>query len=334
MFLSLVYYLTLLLLVRDSQQSAFSSPAYVTAYGPGQYQSNDVYYLGQTKDIVYNVAGMGLEDYTVALWQQALGRASALEGPVVNSRSLFLGLLSFVDGYVAGMEATNQHFWVFIGVSYPIVSTGFSWIVALDGLDLNVSNVFFFWIVNGSSDNQGNTSFTQVSSAYFNISSDSPPSSSITSSTSSHTTSSIATTAVATSTAARAEVTASTSTGADSILASATAASRLTSSSTGASGGGGISTGAGVGIGVGVSLAGACAVLCAVIIVRGKRRKAPLKELEGQGHELPPYKTLRDNSPPPRPHCRGYADQAVNQGRPAEFSTARTSEPVELNAGR
>lgn len=53
-----------------SQQSGFSNPEYVAADGSGTFDDVQVWYVGQNKEIVCDISGTGLENYTVALWQQ------------------------------------------------------------------------------------------------------------------------------------------------------------------------------------------------------------------------------------------------------------------------
>lgn len=70
-----------------TRQAGFSSPYYVTAYGHGGFMSNVVWYVGDTKEVVYNISGVdGLSNYTIALWQQSLHGASAMKGPVIESK--------------------------------------------------------------------------------------------------------------------------------------------------------------------------------------------------------------------------------------------------------
>lgn len=65
----------------------FSSPSYVVSYGPGGFESNVVWYVGQSNEIAYDISGIdGLEGYTIALWQQSMAGASASQGPVVYSK--------------------------------------------------------------------------------------------------------------------------------------------------------------------------------------------------------------------------------------------------------
>lgn len=78
--------LILLWLAELSQQSGFSSPDFVTPYGSGAYENVIVWYVGQTKKVTYDISGTGLEDYTIALWQQSVSGGGASLGPVVNSK--------------------------------------------------------------------------------------------------------------------------------------------------------------------------------------------------------------------------------------------------------
>lgn len=69
-----------------SRQSGFNSPNFVEPYGPGAYENVDVWYVGQTKEVAYDITDVsGLDKYTIALWQQALGGGGATLGPVVDS---------------------------------------------------------------------------------------------------------------------------------------------------------------------------------------------------------------------------------------------------------
>ncbi|KAJ4386329.1 hypothetical protein N0V93_009223 [Gnomoniopsis smithogilvyi] len=293
--------LSMILLVDISQESGFSNPDFVTPYGPGTYENVVVWYIGQTKTIKYDISGTGLEDYTIALWQQSVDGGGATLGPVVNS------------------------------VALPVVSDSFEWVVALNGFDLDASPVFFFWIFNGSSSNQGNTAFKDVSSAYFNISSDDPPISSVsTTATTSATSISSSTTTLSASTEVTTGTQISTPISTSTVSASATAInnSNLSESSNGSNG---ISTGAGVGIGVGVGLAGICAVVCAAILVRGKRQKA-----KAEVYELPPGSVVEDKRLQPESYNSYNGSQPaiklVGPGQPVELS-AKTLSPVELYAG-
>lgn len=87
----IIFALTLLLgfFVTLSHQSGFTSPNYVVSYGPGQYQSNVLWYVGETKDVVYDISDVdGFDTYTIALWQQSMAGGGATVGPVVNSKSI------------------------------------------------------------------------------------------------------------------------------------------------------------------------------------------------------------------------------------------------------
>lgn len=69
-----------------SRQAAFSNPNYVQPYGSGRYENVDVWYVGQSQEVTYDITDIsGLNEYTIALWQQDLSRSSANIGPVVNS---------------------------------------------------------------------------------------------------------------------------------------------------------------------------------------------------------------------------------------------------------
>lgn len=72
-----------------SRQSGFSSPNFVQPYGSGAFENVVVWYVGQTKQVIYDVTDVsGLDEYTVALWQQDTGAGgSATLGPVINSES-------------------------------------------------------------------------------------------------------------------------------------------------------------------------------------------------------------------------------------------------------
>ena len=87
MFSSSFLFLILTFWATITHQSGFSNPNYVVAYGTGKYESNTVWYVGQTKEVVYDISDMdGVENYTIALWQQAITENGATLGPVVNSK--------------------------------------------------------------------------------------------------------------------------------------------------------------------------------------------------------------------------------------------------------
>lgn len=78
--------MTVILWAALSEQSGFTSPNFVTPYGSGAYENVVVWYVGQTKEVVYQIIDIdGLDNYTIALWQQSISGGSALQGPVVNS---------------------------------------------------------------------------------------------------------------------------------------------------------------------------------------------------------------------------------------------------------
>lgn len=240
------------------------------------------------------------------------------------------------------------------GTSLPDVRDSFSWTVQLCEFDLDTSNVFFFWIFQGSADNQGDTALKDVSSAYFNISSEEPPVSSTTSSATTSTSTAVktSTTPTSTSTSTSAPGAATTTKAAQgdaqesaaSVSPQTTVANDSKSSSSGATGqSGGLSTGAGIGIGVGVGLAGLCAVACAVIIVRDRRRRLGDSNkgiASFDAHELPSYSLMGwKTSHSPASHSHDMYEvsgapkgQALNHGHPAELN-ARTGSPVELDTG-
>lgn len=83
-------FLTLALWPVVTHQASFSSPNYMAAYGPGAYESNVVWYVGKTKEVVYDISDMnGLSNYTIALWQQSLYEQSANLGSAIESKWLF-----------------------------------------------------------------------------------------------------------------------------------------------------------------------------------------------------------------------------------------------------
>lgn len=83
-----ILFLILGFCINLSQQSGFTSPNYVVKYGTGQYESNVLWYVGETRDVVYDISDVaGLDTYTVALWQQSILGGGAILGPVVNSKS-------------------------------------------------------------------------------------------------------------------------------------------------------------------------------------------------------------------------------------------------------
>lgn len=210
----------------------------------------------------------------------------------------------------------------------PDVRDSFAWTVDLYEFDLGVSNVFFFWIFEGSAANQG-TSLIQVSSAYFNISDEAVPSPS------SSYTASAATTSLSSTVSSQPTDTGTTATAnAESTTTSPSAESRTSSS---ASANSGVSTGAGIGIGVGVGIVGLSAIACAVIVVRYKRRKrsaggktsedntssdgAPPGESQAPPYSGSPYLFVPKQAPPVGVYGMQDAstERSVNFGYPAEL---------------
>jgi hypothetical protein len=87
MVINLVLALLVGFFVTLSHQTGFTSPNYVVSYGPGQYQSNVLWHVGEKKDIVYDIRDVsGLDTYTIALWQQSKAGGGATLGPVVKSK--------------------------------------------------------------------------------------------------------------------------------------------------------------------------------------------------------------------------------------------------------
>lgn len=63
--------LAILLWAAITQQSGFTSPNFVTPYGSGSFDNVVVWYVGQVKEVIYDVTDIaGLDNYTIALWQQ------------------------------------------------------------------------------------------------------------------------------------------------------------------------------------------------------------------------------------------------------------------------
>ncbi|KAI3394659.1 hypothetical protein diail_2469 [Diaporthe ilicicola] len=322
-----------------SHQSGFTSPNYVVSYGSGQYESNALWYVGQTKEVVYDISDIdGLNTYTVALWQQSVAGGGATLGPVVNSESNTISKVRYAS-WANQITHTDT--------SLPDVRSSFTWTVELYDFDVSLSNVFFFWIFNGSALNQGDINVPNVSSAYFNITTDDPPG--VSSSTSSATTSRTtpmtsnpsSSTATATASSIQFPQVASTS------ATSASTPEESESSASGAGSSGGISTGAGVGIGVGVGVVGISAVVCASIIVWYKRKKRGFgqkKTQSDESHELP----SSNNGLLPSKHWHSYQDSSTHDSLPNYRSESGTYTehslplsdainhgfPVELNSER
>lgn len=79
--------LAILLWAAATQQSGFTSPNFVTPYGSGSFENVVVWYVGQVKEVIYDITDVtGLDNYTIALWQQNQNGGAATLGPVVNSK--------------------------------------------------------------------------------------------------------------------------------------------------------------------------------------------------------------------------------------------------------
>ncbi|KAK2741690.1 hypothetical protein CKAH01_07031 [Colletotrichum kahawae] len=108
-------------------------------------QRRELWRIGETRKIQYNTK---LENYTIALWQQAIAGGSATLGPII-------------------VETTTGP------------KREFGWKVDLEELDLGASNIFFFWLFEGDKSIQGQVKKGQAfSSAFFNITDEPEPSSS------------------------------------------------------------------------------------------------------------------------------------------------------------
>ncbi|KAK5659872.1 hypothetical protein OQA88_13335 [Cercophora sp. LCS_1] len=94
--------------------------------------------IGEIQDITFETI---FETYNIALWQQNPEGGSANLGPIVFQTS---------------RAQANK-------------TTSFAWTVQTYNLDPDVSNLYFFWIYNGSDASTQGRSLPSVSSAYFNI---------------------------------------------------------------------------------------------------------------------------------------------------------------------
>ncbi|KDN60160.1 hypothetical protein CSUB01_07117 [Colletotrichum sublineola] len=105
-------------------------------------QDGETWRIGEKKKIVFNTT---LRHYTVGLWQQA-------------PPSAVLGDIAF--------RILDAKGWV----------REFDWEVQAYGLDLSISNVGYFWLFEGTDENQGNQTLRYISSATFIISDEDPAS--------------------------------------------------------------------------------------------------------------------------------------------------------------
>lgn len=272
------FFLTSALWPAVTHQRGFTSPHYVVSYGSGGFESNMVWYVGQTNEVVYNISDVDVVNYTIALWQQSIDQKSAHKGPAIESKwagaqvfFMFLHTITF-EIFVANYNPVTDHYvHVYVAVTLPEdVQDSFNWNVQLYDFDLSTSNVFFLWLYNGSESNQGKSMSDawSMTSSYFNISNE-PVSDVVTSATSSSLSSST-TSASTQSTSSAATPSTAAGTTATSVAGAPTpSASGSTSTHQGSSG---ISTGAGIGIGVGVGLAAISAIACVGLVVWYKRR--------------------------------------------------------------
>ncbi|KAG7286649.1 hypothetical protein NEMBOFW57_008960 [Staphylotrichum longicolle] len=158
----------------------------------------------------------------------------------------------------------------------------FDWPVQLYSFDLEVSNIFFFWLKEGGLDNVGLTNIQHMTSAYFNITDAPLPSSSsaISSATTSSSVATLPTTLVTTSSTPSPATTSSTSSTPVNVAPNqqeATANSNPPSeSSTSSSDGGSLPVAAQAGIGVGVSVVGLTAIVCGILWFRYLRKQQRL----------------------------------------------------------
>ncbi|KAK1545778.1 hypothetical protein CPAR01_03280 [Colletotrichum paranaense] len=232
-------------------------------------QKRETWRIGETKKISYNTK---FKNYTIALWQQSLVGDSASVGDILFS------IRTLEDGSGPVKELT--------------------WTVATNKFDLGSSNVFFLWLFEGDSSNQGNFDFQQMSSAYFNIT-DEPEIPKVTLPLLTSTTavfistSELPTSTQALSFASSAETSIQQTIVSDGQTASAgtptSTASQSAESSGGGGGGGGLPVGAQAGIGVGVGVIGITCVVCAVTWCRYlKRHQKALDNLQEMALSQPP----------------------------------------------
>ncbi|WQF85034.1 hypothetical protein CDEST_10048 [Colletotrichum destructivum] len=249
-------------------------------------QSRELWRIGETKNIWYNTK---FTRYTIALWQQVLAGGAANLGPVIfrrPPRELFLSWLC------SNMPTTDTETHTETDED-PVKD--FEWEVQTYELDLDSSNVFFFWLFEGDPSAQGNQSAPGMSSAFFNITDQPVPSSSAVPAplTTTTTTTTTATDGAApasishvSETSAENQPTPITATRGD--LESATTRPAAQPNESGGSndsrsaGGGGLSVGAQAGIGVGIGAVAVTCVVCGIVWCRYLRKKQKTLE-EWQG---------------------------------------------------
>ncbi|CAJ2507257.1 Uu.00g084430.m01.CDS01 [Anthostomella pinea] len=280
---------TLLSMVSAQQDSLkvgkFFNPPNADAEPTTDFSSNPVWTIGDTQSIKYTTV---YQNYTIALWQQNIGQGSATLGPVI---------FQTINGAV----------------------TQFDWSVQLFQFDLAPSNVFYLLL----STTSGPEGALAVSSHYFNITQESPVSSSMSATA---TTSSV----VGASTSPTVSPTTITS-------ISATASSMPVGMPGASSGLGG---GAKAGIGVGAALGALAIIAAAVFLFRRSRAKRKGVEAvpgggensrtDGHGRELVADKAYGTES-------NGYGPSELMDGSrmPAEFEVheAAGSEGWNMNHG-
>lgn len=78
-------------LLIHSARAGFLSPSFTVAYGPGRFQSNQVYTVGEMQEIRFDVSDFSeYENYSLQIWQQAVHVGDANDGPILSSTSASL----------------------------------------------------------------------------------------------------------------------------------------------------------------------------------------------------------------------------------------------------
>lgn len=124
-------------------------------YYPPQ-KGRGVFKIGGVQTITYKTS---FEKYTIALWQQSLHEGSAGLGPIVYRKYLLSNVCDPYPDFVLtnDIETTTGP------------SGRFDWLVQTYNFNLQASNVFFFWLVEGDASSQGNQSAPGMVSSFFNI---------------------------------------------------------------------------------------------------------------------------------------------------------------------
>ncbi|TEA19043.1 hypothetical protein C8034_v009482 [Colletotrichum sidae] len=121
--------------------------------------------IGDIKTIKYDTKH---KNYTIALWHEALGVKAAKKGPVIFSEPEVPGKHILSSLWVADegvlVETENGP------------ENEFKWQVQSYDFDLRSSSVFFLWLYEGSPADHGKNPATSMSSPYFNITDEPPPS--------------------------------------------------------------------------------------------------------------------------------------------------------------